>query len=194
METTFFSYCSPKLDLRPVPEKGGFGLFANQDIIAGELLAMWGGQIVTGDQLIRLPIERQTHGIQVDEDLYQIPLTEGDPADYFNHSCNPNCGLNSPISLVAMRDIALGEEVCFDYAMSDSSDYDEFECHCGSTLCRRRVTGKDWQLPELQKRYFGFFSPYLQRRIERYTLQGEKSNGHKESIKLSETEIIAEGK
>ena len=28
------------------------------------------------------------------------------------------------------------------------------------------VTGQDWQLPELQARYFGFFSWYLQRRID----------------------------
>jgi hypothetical protein len=27
------------------------------------------------------------------------------------------------------------------------------------------VTGKDWQIPALQERYFGYFSPYLQARI-----------------------------
>lgn len=170
METTFYSFCSPKLELRPCYEKGGYGLFARLPIQAGELLAMWGGQVVTGAQLAELPLERQIHGIQVDDDLYQVPLTEGDPADYFNHSCDPNCGMSSPISLVAMRYIEVGEEVCFDYAMSDSSDYDEFECHCGSALCRGKVTGRDWQLPELQARYYGYFSPYLQRRIERLAL------------------------
>jgi hypothetical protein len=32
------------------------------------------------------------------------------------------------------------------------------------------VTGSDWALPELQKRYKGYFSPYLQRRIDRIHL------------------------
>jgi len=101
-------------------------------------------------------------------------------ADYFNHSCNPNCGLDSPISLVAMRDIEVGEEACFDYAMSDSSDYDEFECHCGAPNCRKTITGRDWMLPELQERYFGFFSPYLQRRIEKMREEIQlKGNGNK---------------
>lgn len=58
------------------------------------------------------------------------------------------------------------EEVCFDYAMSDGSPYDEFDCTCGAADCRRRVTGNDWCRPELQQRYAGYFSPYLQRRIE----------------------------
>lgn len=179
MEVSTFSYCTPKLELRPCAEKGGFGLFAIEPIEAGELLAMWGGQVVTEEDLELLPVERQTHGIQIQESLYLIPVTHGEPGDYFNHSCNPNCGLDSPISLVAMRDIEVGEEACFDYAMSDSSDYDEFECHCGADNCRSLVTGRDWQRPDLQKQYKGFFSPYLQRRIEKMTAQPvEKKNGH----------------
>ena len=143
------------------------GLFAREPIRAGELLAVWGGQVLTGEQLRLLPMERRVHSIQIEDDLYMVPLTYGEPADYFNHSCDPNCGLSSPITLVAIRDIAIGEEACFDYAMSDSSDYDEFECHCGSPLCRGIVTGRDWMLPALQGRYRGYFSPYLQRRIDK---------------------------
>ncbi len=179
MEITTFSYCSPKLELRPCSEKGGFGLYAIEPIPQGELLAMWGGQVVTTDQLGELPVERQTHGIQIQEDLYLVPVTHGELADYFNHSCDPNSGLDTPISMVAMRDIPTGEEVCFDYAMSDSSDYDEFECHCGSTNCRKTITGHDWQLPELQERYDGYFSPYLQRRIEKMRQLAPRNNGRK---------------
>jgi uncharacterized protein len=188
METKTFSYSytSPKLELRTCPEKGGYGLFAVAKISTGELMSMWGGRIVTGAQLEGVDAETRTHGIQVDEDLYLVPLVHGDPADYYNHSCSPNLGLNSPISLVAMRDIEPGEEVCFDYAMSDESDYDEFECHCGAPNCRQRVTGQDWKIPELHARYAGYFSPYIQRLINRL----EKSNG-KEETDLSETTIIA---
>jgi len=82
-----------------------------------------------------------------------------------NHSCEPSCGLVGATLLVAMRDIAVGEELTFDYATCDSSDYDEFECLCGEPTCRGIVTGLDWTKPELQERYAGWFSPYLQRRI-----------------------------
>ena len=64
-----------------------------------------------------------------------------------------------------MRDVAAGEELCFDYAMSDTNDYDEFVCACDSATCRRLVTGGDWKLPELQERYRGYFSAYIERRI-----------------------------
>lgn len=173
------SYTSQKLDLRSCPEKGGFGLFANTLIEKGELLAVWAGDIYTEEQLAREPLDRQHHGIQVEEHVYQLPLVEGDPSDYFNHSCEPNAGLDGQICLVAMRDIHTGEEVCFDYAMSDSSDYDEFDCHCGSPRCRIKVTGNDWKLPELQERYKGYFMPYLQRRIDKLNANGNNGHGKK---------------
>ncbi len=163
------SYLSPKVEARACLDKGGFGLYAREPIAEGELITFWGGRVVTEAQLDDLPEYVTTHGIQVDEELYLVPVLDDDPADYFNHSCDPNAGLGSPMSLVAMRPIAVDEEICFDYAMSDSSDYDEFTCGCGTAACRGKITGHDWKLPELQKRYKGFFSPYLQRRIDRLT-------------------------
>jgi hypothetical protein len=71
------------------------------------------------------------------------------------------------IVVVALRAIAAGEEICYDYAMTGGSSYDEFDCACGSAGCRGRVSGRDWERPELWERYAGFFSPYLARRIER---------------------------
>ncbi|HMD90295.1 MAG TPA: SET domain-containing protein-lysine N-methyltransferase [Anaerolineaceae bacterium] len=161
------SYLSPKLELRACPQKGGHGVFAKQALAAGELITVWGGEIVTAEELALLPLERQTHGIQVEENIYMVSLVDDDPSDFVNHSCDPNSGMSGQIALVALRDIAVDEEICFDYAMSDSSDYDEFECACGSPNCRKKITGNDWKKPELQKRYQGYFSPYLQHRIDR---------------------------
>lgn len=172
-------YFSPKLFVRQDADKGGYGVYAREAISAGELLVIWGGDIVTGEQLHQLPDYQQVHGIQVEENVYQVPTVENDPADLINHSCAPNAGLSGQIALVAMRPIAPAEEVTFDYAMSDGSPYDEFECGCGTSTCRRYVTGDDWRRPELQKRYAGYFSPYLQKRIDRLEreLVGVKSNG-----------------
>jgi hypothetical protein len=160
------SYLSPKLEARPLPKKGFFGVYACAAVTAGELLAMWSGVIYSFAELETLPAIVVSRSVQVEDDLFLIPIRHGEPGDFFNHSCNPNAGLNGQIGVVAMRDIAAGEEVCYDYAMSDGSAYDEFECHCGEANCRHRVTGDDWQLPDLQERYRGYFSPYLQRRID----------------------------
>ncbi len=64
-----------------------------------------------------------------------------------------------------LRNIKAGEELTFDYAMSDGSPYDEFECFCGSPNCRKKIRGDDWKIPELWEKYKGYFSPYLARRI-----------------------------
>jgi len=116
--------------------------------------------------LEQLPPVMQHHSVQIDEGLYLATVDGLEPADYVNHSCEPNLGLRGQITLVALRDIQPDEEVCFDYAMTDSTPYDEFECHCGLPDCRKVITGHDWKMPELWAKYQGYFSPYLQRRIE----------------------------
>jgi uncharacterized protein len=179
------SYCSPKLDVRPAPAKGGFGIFAGEAISAGELLIVWGGRIVTQSELDQLPEDSRRHGIQVEESMFCIPLEPSEPADYINHSCLPNAGLSGQIALIALRDIAAGEEVSYDYATSDSCPYDEFECVCGSPQCRGWVTGNDWKRPELWERYAGYFSPYLQRRINRLK-QGLSDGASDVLFKLAE--------
>ena len=68
------------------------------------------------------------------------------------------------MSFVAIRDIAAGEELTIDYAMTDDEPY-EMECQCGSETCRKLITGTDWQKPELQKKYDGYFSWFILRRM-----------------------------
>lgn len=160
-----YSYLNPKCEAREHPS-GGCGVFAREPILKGELVSMWGGKILHRS-LLDPAMPRFTQRIlQVDEDLYLLTAEEKEPNDCFNHSCEPNLGFIGQVGLIAMRDIEAGEELTFDYAMSDGSPYDEFECHCGSPNCRGRVTGNDWRLPELWRKYDGYFSPYLARRIQ----------------------------
>jgi len=164
-------HVSSKLEGRLIPSKGGRGLFARERVRAGETLLVWGGDVVTGEQLSWMSEEKHRLAVQIEEDLYLVTPNEG-PADWVNHSCDPNAGLIGQIVLVALHDIQKGDEICFDYATTDGSSYDEFECGCGGRHCRTHVTGDDWKLPELQTRYKGHFSPYIQRRIDR---QGSRS-------------------
>ncbi|GIW71475.1 MAG: hypothetical protein KatS3mg102_1017 [Planctomycetota bacterium] len=159
-------YVSPLLEARENRKKGLMGLYARAPIPPGEVLVVWAGRIVTGAELAQVPQEPARYVVQIEEDLYLLSVGEPEPADFINHSCEPNAGLRGQIVVVSMRAIEAGEEVCIDYAMSDGSPYDEFECGCGTPSCRGRITGEDWRRPELWERYAGYFSPYLQRRIE----------------------------
>ncbi len=83
---------------------------------------------------------------------------------HMNHSCDPNVGIQGQIVFVALRDIASDEELTIDYAMTDDEDY-EMECNCGAPGCRRTITGRDWMKKELQQRYDGYSSWFIQRRL-----------------------------
>lgn len=161
----FFSWLSPKVESVPFHHKGGCGVIARQLVSAGEVVVMWGGRVIPSSELDFSVPDFSKRVLQVDEDLFLFNPLLNDPADCFNHSCDPNAGMNGPTSLIAMRDIFAGEEIAFDYAMCDGSDYDEFDCNCGAPCCRHHISGADWKNPELQRRYAGYFSPYLQRRI-----------------------------
>jgi hypothetical protein len=161
----FHSYLSPKLEARPLPEKGGMGVFAREPVDKGELLVLWGGRILAESELDTEISHFTQRVLQIEAGLYMLQPEPLESSDYFNHSCNPNAGFSGQIALVAMRNIDPEEEVCFDYSMCDGSPYDEFICSCGSENCRGNITGDDWMHPDLQKRYTGYYSPYLQRRI-----------------------------
>ena len=160
------SYFNPKCETRP-KRISGCGVYAISPISKGELVSLWGGIVIHKNQLDPGLPRFTERVIQIDEELFLLTSAEKEPNDCFNHSCEPNLGFIGQIGLVAMRDIEAGEELTFDYAMSDGSQYDEFECDCGNPTCRRKVTGNDWALPELWKKYDGYFSSYLARRIEK---------------------------
>jgi hypothetical protein len=164
-------FLTPKARPTATPSTG-YGTVAVEPIAIGEVVAAFGGRCVTRDEFELLPSSQQARSVQIDEYLYLAGTPEPEPADFINHSCDPNCEVSGNVLLVARRDIAVGEELAYDYATTDGSDYDEFECHCATAACRGKVSGHDWMLPELQLRYRGAFSPYLAKRIAALTQVG----------------------
>ena len=164
------SYLSPKTEVRE-SKIHGRGLFATADIAKDEIVAVKGGHIVDR-KILREKITPQLGPveIQIDDDLFITPVTDEErelSMLYSNHSCNPNLGVRGEITFVAIRDIRAGEELTHDWAMTDDDDY-SMECKCGASNCRKILTGKDWQRPDLQKRYTGYFSAYLARKTARF--------------------------
>lgn len=158
------SYLSPKLKARASPGNGR-GVFASEDVSAGEVLAVWGGRVIDEQEMRSLPERDLMHTLQIDEGFYIAPAKPRDPADFVNHSCDPNAGMRGQVTLVALREISAEDEVCYDYVMTEGTPYNEFDCRCGSPSCRGRVSAEDWRRPELWERYAGHFSPYIERRI-----------------------------
>ena len=71
----------------------------------------------------------------------------GNDARFINHSCDPNCQAietRSRIFIEALRDIAKGEELFYDYAYErtdETTPEDEalYKCLCGTAKCRGSI-------------------------------------------------------
>lgn len=139
------------------------GLFASDSLSAGDRVIRFGGRIVTDNELEEAFAEADRTGAYVDTlhvhtDRHLV-LPASSTAHFGNHSCDPNVWLDGPFDLVARRNIASGEEVTVDYATFSTMPSFAMTCHCGTASCRGRVTGNDWQLPELQARYSERWAP-----------------------------------
>jgi hypothetical protein len=159
------AYLTDKCEVQNRDVTGGKAVYARDMIEPGELIAVWSGRIVSAEELDELSEDIRRHTVQVEERLYLASHGPDEGPDFINHSCEPNAGLDGQVAIVALHRIQPGDEVTIDYAMCDGSPYDEFDCACGSLICRGRVTGEDWRIPTLWERYAGHFSPYLERRI-----------------------------
>jgi len=162
------SWITPKAAKGVGSAIAGRGLVATEAIGKDEVVAVKGGHIVSTATLRSLSDRLRNSEIQITDDLHLAALAdeEYEPVMLLiNHSCDPNVGFAGNIVLVAMRDIRPGEELTTDYALFD--DYDgSMSCQCGTPLCRGVITGHDWRRPDLQRKYRGYFSWYLHRRIQ----------------------------
>ena len=160
---TAHAYFSPKLDL--TKQNGVFTIGAFKK---GEVVALWNGAFTTRLQFAEMPEKNRLYSVQIEEDIFLVPDARGtiDAPDYIMHSCEPNIGISGQLTLLALRDIGIGEKISVDFATLNSSEYLEMDCQCGAPNCRKRITKDDWQIPALQEKYKGYFIPYLQRRID----------------------------
>jgi SET domain-containing protein len=156
-----YNWLTPKAQMRVTPGKGS-GSFVVSKISKGEMVASFGGNVIDQSELAKYSTDRVSRSLQLNKDTYLLSGDIPEAGDMINHSCEPNCGMAGTSSVQALRDIEIDEELTFDYVMSDSSQYDEFNCVCEKQGCRQKVTGMDWQKKDLQTSYKNYFSSYIE--------------------------------
>ena len=161
------SYRSPKTEVRESPIHGR-GLFATAPIAKGEVVAVKGGHIINREQLREITPNAWSSG---NSDRRRSFHCAGHVRKNEKLRCStviiPAMRISvcaAKLRLLRLRDIQAGEELTHDWCVTDDDDY-SVECKCGSPKCRHTLTGKDWQRPELQKRYAGYFSAYLAKKM-----------------------------
>lgn len=160
------SWITPKAEIKDSPI-GGKGLFAKEDISPGEVVTVWQGTY-TDKKGAELAKKDGKLVMQWDDELFSVEDRGDDNGYFINHSCDSNLWMEDAYTLIARNPIKAGEEITADYALleADESYVSKWECKCGSGSCRKRITGKDWQLKEVQQQYKGHFSPLINNKIK----------------------------
>ena len=150
----------------------GSGMFAREPIKKGETVCIVGGSVMTDAEFEAFQSTyRNYNAIQIDDHLHLVedPEVTRTLEGSMNHSCDSSIWMADEVTLVARRDLKTGEEATVDYALftTQSNWMLDTRCRCGSPDCRRIITGDDWRREDVQERYRGHFSPFINRRIER---------------------------
>jgi uncharacterized protein len=152
----------------------GLGVFATMGFRSGELISILQGEKITIPELKRrykAGTERLDDPLQVSERLY---LDMDEPFVRINHSCDPNTVIVGESNLIALRPIEKGEELTFDYSLTEwtwerfgkYSDW-SIKCDCGSQNCRGYITQFPFVPIKIKERYFkrGLLQDFILRKI-----------------------------
>ncbi len=153
-------YSNPKVVLKNSPKKGR-GVFALRAIRKGEVIGVFDGEVYDAEFEDWTP-NILNYVIQIGHDLWRDSTGL---AKYLNHSCEPNCGFRGRFKVVAMRDIEVGEELTWDYEMSEMNNYGwRMRCRCGASSCRGEI-GHHRNMPRsIRERYGSHISYWIRKR------------------------------
>ncbi|MEK7165944.1 MAG: SET domain-containing protein-lysine N-methyltransferase [Patescibacteria group bacterium] len=151
----------------------GKGLFASNKIKRGEVIMIWGGEVIKKSGYNE-NMYRELTVVPISEDSYLgLPVSDQSESldEYLNHSCDPTAWLTDEVTVAARRDIVKGTEITVDFATwEDDQQYSYADgniCLCKSKYCRKILSNRSWMDPELQIRYKSHFTPFLEKRIQK---------------------------
>ena len=141
------SFASLETELRAL-NAAGYGIFATRDLSPGEIV--FAGE----ERNFRLVSRQHLDNSWSEEERetarhYAIPFSsqllafwDRDPDNWApqNHSCDPNTAYRG-LDVVALRDIACGQELTLDYSRLCDESIPAFPCRCGAAICRGEVRG-----------------------------------------------------
>lgn len=133
----------------------GRGVFATRNIREGMRLIEYRGEVVDDEEADR----RYPFHDNERHHTFLFRLESGDAIDagpsrsiakYINHSCDPNCEAveeDGRIFIDALRDIARGEELAYDYnyvldERHTAANKKLYPCNCGAKNCRGTILAR----------------------------------------------------
>ena len=134
----------PPADLAPNPwleirhsQIHGAGGFARHFIPKGPRVIEYLGQQISKGESLRRCVANNPYIFTLTDEFDLDGDVPWNQARFINHSCAPNCEAEQEaghIWIIALRDIAAGEELSFNYGY-DLEEYREHPCRCGAKEC-----------------------------------------------------------
>jgi SET domain-containing protein len=127
----------------------GTGVFASRTIQAGECIIEYKGERISWEKALaraeqhKIPINH-TYFFSIADGRVIDGAVKGNQARYINHSCEPNCEPleheDGRVFIYALRDIDVGEELTYYYALIYEGRHTNkikksFPCYCGAQNC-----------------------------------------------------------
>ena len=132
----------------------GLGAFATEPIPRGTRLIEYVGERLSPDEADRrypdTDERHHTYLFAIDDDVVIDAAVNGNEARFINHSCEPNCDAvidEQRIFIESIRDIAVGDELTYDYAYVLDERHTpaakrRYPCTCGAPRCRGTILAK----------------------------------------------------
>jgi SET domain-containing protein len=130
----------------------GQGLFAAVDLKQGMKIIQYVGEKISKEEGARRAEAGNVYIFEL-TDRYDVDgKSLGNMARYINHSCDPNCEVETnsrTIWIVAIKHIQVDEELTYNYGY-DAKDYATNPCNCGARNCCGYI---------LDRQYWGLIKP-----------------------------------
>jgi SET domain-containing protein len=114
------------------------GCYSTSPIVAGTMVVEYTGERISSEEGDNRYNDREVTFLFGMEDGVTVIDGHG-MAAFINHSCDPNCEtdeIDGRVWIIALRDIAAGEELTYDYNLYGGSEDDPAPCFCRATCCR----------------------------------------------------------
>ena len=141
-----------------------YGVIALRPIAVGEVLFRVEGVITDRPSRYSVQIDDERHidlepGMPLDEIQARYPWR------FVDHSCDPNATLDG-LEFRALRPIAAGESVTYNYNTTEFDMAAPFSCQCGVETCSGRIRGFAHLPTPAQTRLRPWLAPHLRRRLQ----------------------------
>jgi SET domain-containing protein len=136
---------NPWLEIRRSPIHGTGG-FARQPIPKGTRVVEYVGEKISKSESLRRCLASNHYIFTLTEEFDLDGDVPWNPARFLNHSCRPNCEAEKTqerIWIIALRDIAAGEELTFNYGY-DLEEYRDHPCRCGAPDCVGYIVAEEF--------------------------------------------------